>query len=174
MSEPICFSLFAQFNGLNGFLGYRGSLMLDVVFLAMFAVVPVMFWSIYQVRYHRRYALHKTTQLILAAVLLVAVTLFEIEMRINGWMDRAVPSRFWRDGRWNDWIDFSLAIHLACAIPTALLWIFVVVRALRQFPRPPQPGEHSRSHIFWARLAAIELFLTAVTGCVFYVLAFVA
>ena len=100
MSEPICFSLFAQFNGLNGFLGYRGSLMLDVVFLAMFAVVPVMFWSIYQVRYHRRYALHKTTQLILAAVLLVAVTLFEIEMRINGWMDRAVPSRFWRDGRW--------------------------------------------------------------------------
>ena len=31
-----------QFSGTNGFLGTRGSLMLDVVFLAMFAIVPVL------------------------------------------------------------------------------------------------------------------------------------
>ena len=88
--------------------------------------------------------------------------------------DRAKPSAFWKDGAFNDWIDASLMIHLACAIPTAVLWIVVIVRALRQFPKPPLPGEHSRSHIFWARLAAIELILTAITGCVFYLLAFAA
>ena len=165
---------FAEFNGIDGFIGFRGSLMLDVVFLAMFAVVPVMLWSIYQVRYHRRFQLHKTTQIVLGVVLLVAVLLFEIDMRINGWIDRAKPSPFWKDGAFNDWIDASLMIHLACAIPTAVLWIVVIVRALRHFPNPPLPGEPSRPHIFWARLAAIELILTAITGCVFYLLAFAA
>ncbi len=37
--------------------------MLDLVFLAMFAVIPIMAWSIYQVRYQGRYLLHKRVQL---------------------------------------------------------------------------------------------------------------
>ena len=45
--------------------------MLDVVFLAMFLVIPVMTWSIQQAK-AGRYTLHKRVQLILAAVLLAA------------------------------------------------------------------------------------------------------
>ena len=74
----------------------------------------------------------------------------------------------------NDWVDYSLLLHLACAIPTAVLWIVVIILAIRRFPKPPRPGEHSRSHIFWARCAAIGLFLTSLTGWIFYALAFVA
>ena len=48
--------------------------MLDVVFLAMFVVVPVMLYSIYLVRYRRRYRLHKRLQLGLGLILLMAVT----------------------------------------------------------------------------------------------------
>ena len=36
----------AEFHGINGFLGTRASIMLDVVFLAMFLVLPVLAWSI--------------------------------------------------------------------------------------------------------------------------------
>ncbi|HVW45670.1 MAG TPA: DUF420 domain-containing protein, partial [Solirubrobacterales bacterium] len=67
---------------------------------------------------------------------------------------------------------YSLGVHLLFAVTTALLWIFVMVRALRRFPCPPAPNDHSRSHIFWARLAAIDMLLTAVTGWAFYWLAF--
>ena len=83
-----------DYPGIDGFLGTRASLMLDVVFLAMFVVVPVMLWSIYQVKYRRRYLLHKRVQLTLALVLLAAVTLFEVDMRIHGWQQRAELSPY--------------------------------------------------------------------------------
>lgn len=170
---------FAQINvapqaGWNGILGTRASLMLDLVFLAMFAVVPVLWWSVRAVRVHRRFALHRRVQIGLGVVLGLTVTAFEVDMRLHGWRSRAEPSRFWRNGALNDAVDWSLVVHLACAIPTAFLWVFVIVQALRHFDRPPQPNEYSKRHRFWARLAAVELVLTATTGWVFYYLAFVA
>src|SRR3569623_1155393 len=158
-----------QYPGLDGFLGTRASLMLDVVFLAMFAVVPVMGWSIYLVKYRRRFLLHKRIQLALALVLLVTVELFEGDMRINGWIERAKDSPYF-----DTWVQRSLSIHLVFAVSTALLWIFVTVRALRRFPCPPTRIDHSRSHIFWGKLAAIDMFCSAITGWAVYWLAFVA
>lgn len=148
--------------------------MIDVVFLAMFAVIPVLFWSLYLVRRRGLYGWHKRIQITLALVLLLAVTAFELEMRLLGWQHRAEPSPFWRPGRWNDWIDWSLAIHLLCAIPTFFLWVMVIVQALRKFPHPPAPGPHSATHRRWGWMAAIGMTLTACTGWVFYWLAFVA
>jgi hypothetical protein len=158
---------------LPGFIpGSRGSLMLDVVFLAMFLIVPLMGASIYLVKYRRRFTPHKWLQLGMGIVLLVAVAAFEIDMRFfTEWEDMAQASRFWSDSGQN-WVWYSLIVHLCFAIPTPLLWIFVIVQALRKFPSPPRPNAYSPSHIFWARLAAVEMTLTAVTGWVFYVLAF--
>ena len=164
----------AEFGGLPGFLGTRGSLMLDLVFLAMFLVVPVMGWSIYLVRRRQRYELHRRIQLALGVVLALAVTAFEIDMRRYGWRDRAEPSAYWRAGAWNDVIDWSLLVHLSCAIPATVLWVVVIVRAQRRFPRPVRPNSHSADHRRWARLAALEMVLTAITGWVFYYFAFVA
>lgn len=162
-----------DFPGVEGFLGNRASFMLDVVFTAMFVIVPTMAWSIYQVKYHRRYQLHKNVQLGLALVLLVAVTLFEIDVRLHGWRARAVESPFY-DARWAyGLVNWSLWIHLVFAVSTSVLWAYVVVQALRQSPIPPTREEYVRSHRFWARLAAIDMALTAVTGCTFYTLAFV-
>ncbi len=109
----------------------------------------------------------------LGAVLLVTVALFETDMRINGWQDRAVASRFWTTAGLN-WIDVALSIHLCFAVTTALAWIAVIGRALANFPSPPQPGPHSAWHRRWAKLAAIDMLLTALTGWLFYCLAFVA
>ena len=78
---------------LDGFLGTRASFMLDVVFLAMFALVPVLAVSVWLVMYRQRYLLHKRIQLALGIVLLVTVVLFEIDMRANGWRAGRAPRR---------------------------------------------------------------------------------
>ena len=164
-----------SYPGINGFLGARGSLMLDVVFLAMFVVVPLLATSVYLVRYRRQYALHKKLQLTMAFVLLAAVLLFELDIRFNGWEQRAEPSPFFdAHNKWGCPAGISLIVHLSFAVPTLLLWIVVVVRALRNFSRPPTPGAHSRWHSRWGTVAAGGMVLTAVTGWFFYWLAFVA
>lgn len=143
--------------------------MLDVVALAMLAVLPVLAWSIWQVR-RGRYLLHKRTQLTLATVLLVAVVAFEADMRFfTDWRARATASPFY-----GTWVVPSLGIHLIFSVSTALLWTIVVIGALRHMPNPPGPSPYSPRHKFWARLAALDLLLTAVTGWIFYWLAFVA
>src|SRR5262245_11531055 len=98
-----------DFPGIDGFLGTRASLMLDVLVLGMLVVVVVLSWSIYQVKVHRRYVLHKWTQVVLGAMLLVVVVLFEIDVRLHGWEMRAfgilggrAPAAVW----------YALYIHL--------------------------------------------------------------
>jgi len=161
--------------GIDGFLGTRGSLMLDVVFLAMFVIVPVMGVSIYLVKYRRRYQLHKQIQLALGIVLLVSVAAFEVDMQwVTKWELRAVPSPYFDlQRKWTCPVGISLLVHLFFAVPTAVLWIYVIVQAMRKFPKPVGPNKYSGQHIFWARLAAFEMLMTAVTGWVFYTLAFV-
>jgi putative membrane protein len=168
-------------DGFLRFLGFRGSLMLDVVFLAMFAVLPALAASIYLVK-QRRYELHKKLQLALGIVLLLAVVAFEVDVRLNKWEPRAEPSPYFAgevsNGEVNmDWscpIGVALIIHLFFAIPTAFIWTIVIIQALRKFPDPPHPGMHSASHKFWGWLAVFEMFGTAITGWIFYYLAFVA
>jgi hypothetical protein len=158
----------------SGFLGTRGSFMLDLVFVAMFVALPAMFFSIWLARYRSRYAIHKKAQIMIGAVLLVTVVAFELEIRLKGWTHRAEPSPFWKEGRWNDWIDFSLATHLMFAIPTPILWVLTIVLAWWHFGTVPTPGPHSRVHVILGRISAASLGMTAVTGWIFYWLAFAA
>lgn len=158
-----------MYPGYDGFLGTRASLMLDVVFLAMFALLPVLAVSIWLVRSHRRFVWHKRIQLALASILGITVLVFEIDIRWHGWRERAMESPYYPQP-----VGLSLAVHLVFAVSTALVWAWVVGRALARFPVPPEPGPHSPSHKFWGWLAAIDLTLTSLTGWVFYYLAFVA
>lgn len=165
-----------DYDGIDGFLGTRASLMLDVVFLAMFLVVPALGWSVWLVRCRRNYLLHKRVQLALGIVLLAAVTAFEIDMRWSGWKHRAVESTYNGTWTWGEWgaVQTSLAVHLLFAVSTAVLWVVTIVAALRKMPHPPAPCPHSRLHKLLGRLSAIDMILTSLTGWIFYWLAFVA
>ena len=164
--------LLAQDAARRGLLPTRGTWMLDFVVLAMLIVIPIMIVSIYLVRFHRKYRFHKQVQLTLGILLLVTIAAFEIDMRIlsPNWRELAQASPFYSSGL----VQWSLLVHLCFAIPTLPLWVFVIVQALRKFPTPPEPCEYSQAHIYSARLAAVGMILTAVTGWVFYWLAFVA
>jgi putative membrane protein len=159
----------AIYPGIDGFLGTRASLMLDVLVLAMLVVVAVLCWSVYQVKYRRRYSLHKRTQICLGVALLIVVVLFEVDVRLHGWETRAAgpnesaPAIVW----------YSLYFHLIFAVSSLILWPVTIVLALRNFPNPPHPAVHSRVHIPLARIAAADMIITAFTGWTFYYLAFV-
>jgi putative membrane protein len=182
-----------DFPGIDGFLGTRASITLDLVFTAMFAVVPVMAWSIWLVKRRRRWELHKRMQLGLLAALGVAIVLFEIDMRfVSGWRERAMPSPYYESVEsagpvWSwlcltlcgmervpGWVYRGLVIHLVFAVSTTVLWVWTAWGALRHFPKPPAPNEYSASHRFWGWLAAADMVTTALTGWTFYWLAFVA
>jgi hypothetical protein len=158
------------FPGIDGFLGTRAPLMVDVVFLAMFAVVAVLAWSVFEVKVRRRYELHKWTQITLGTILLVTVILFEIDIRLHGWEERAANAI---GGHPMQTVYAALYIHLVFAISTVILWPTTIGLALTNFSNPPMPGPHSRVHIPLARAAAIDMVLTALTGWIFYWLAFV-
>jgi uncharacterized membrane protein YozB (DUF420 family) len=158
-----------QYPGIDGFLGTRASLMLDLIVVAIGGVLVILGWSVYEVKYRRRYELHKRVQIILAVVLLLAVTAFEIDIRLHGWEDRAAGQI---GGSASTVVRNVLLVHLFFAITTVILWPVVIIRALRHFPHPPAPAAHSRWHIFWARLAALDMLGTAVTGWLFYWMAF--
>jgi putative membrane protein len=163
------------YSGLPGFLGTRGSLMLDLVVVAMAVILPVLAWSVWLVRYRRRYELHKRVQTVLALVLLVTVLLFEIDMRVNGWRDRAEASPYYATASEGlSPVFLTLYVHLIFATTTAVLWSVVTIQAWRRFPSPALPGAHSGNHRLWGRIAALDMVATAVTGWVFYWLAFVA
>jgi len=163
-----------NFPGIDGFLGTRASFMLDVVFLAMLAIVPILCWSVYLVRYRRNYALHKKVQLVTGLVLLLAVVAFEVDVRfLSDWEVRAELSPYYQVEGWST-VWTALSIHLLFAVPTPLIWAAVIIRALKQFPRPPEPAAHGQSHRRWGYLAVVGMILTAITGWIFYYLAFVA
>jgi len=158
------------YPGVDGFLGTRAPLMVDVVFTAMFAVVAVLTWSIYQVKIRRRYSVHKWTQITLGAILLFVVILFEIDIRLHGWEERAAGKI---GGHPASTVYWALYGHLIFAISSVILWPITIALAIANFPSPPAPGPHSRIHIPLARTAAADMVLTAITGWVFYWVAFV-
>lgn len=144
--------------------------MLDLVVLGMIVVVAVLLTSVYLVRFKQKYRLHKQIQVSLGLLLLIVVTAFEVEMRFFvNWRDLAQASAYYESGV----VDRALWIHLCFAIPTPFLWIYVIVGALRNFDKDPRPNGYSPKHKRLAWIAVWGMVLTAVTGWVFFVLAFV-
>lgn len=155
----------------NGFLPTRGSFMLDFVVVAMFAVLAIMSISIGLARFRQQYQLHKLIQLVLGIVLLVTIVAFEVDLRFitKNWRELAEPSPYLANG----WVDRLLWLHLCFAIPTPLLWAWVIVQAMRKFDCPPKPNAYSPRHKLLARIAALLMIATAFTGWAFYAVAFV-
>lgn len=160
----------------SGFLGYPPStLMLDVVVSALVLVVPILLFSLFLVKVMKNFTAHRNVQLILAVVLLIAVVLFEIDMRLHGGWAQIVNQP---EGRLSPermaTIQMALYVHLVFAVSTPVLWGITIAGALRKFANPPVPSPYSRVHKILGWISVIDLTLTSVTGLVFYYFAFVA
>ncbi len=147
----------------------RASLTLDLIALVMVGTVPLLLYSIYLVRSKKNYRLHRRIQLILAAVLLIVVCLFELDIRLYGWRHLAEDSAYYES-----WVFPLLYLHLVIAVSTTLIWAYTLITALRRFANPPVPNSFSPHHKWIARLAAGGMICTAISGWAFYLVAFVA
>ena len=159
----------------DGFLGFRTSLMLDVVVCALVLVVPAIIYSLYLVKVKHQFAAHRNMQLGLAVVLLIAVGAFEVDMQMiqGGWQNVVAKREVPLTPEQLTAVRQVLWIHLVFAISSPLLWAVTIVLALKRFPKPLAPGPHSDLHkkLGWA--ATLDLVLTSVTGLWFYYVAFV-
>lgn len=136
----------------------------------MLLVLLILAFSVYLVRAKQNYKLHRLIQLVTASVLLVTLVVFEVDIRINGWRDLAEASPYFESGV----VDWSLWIHLMFAIPTPIVWGAVIWFGLAKFKESFHAGDFNRVHRFWGWIATALMAGTAVTGWIFYYLAFVA
>jgi hypothetical protein len=161
----------------RGFLGYDTTFMLDFVVCALVLIVPVLVFSIYQVKVRRNYRLHRNLQLFLGATLLVAVAAFEIDVQFvhGGWINivNKAGQAPRLEGEQLAAVRNILYVHLCFAISTPLLWALTIALALRRFPNA-LPSPHSGAHAKLGWLSTIDLVATSVTGLWFYYSAFVA
>lgn len=160
----------------DGFLGYRASFMLDFVVVALVLIVPLLLFSLYAVKYRRQYTLHRNLQLLLLAVLGVAIVAFEIDVQWlhGGWENLVAKRTPPLSPAQLSQVRTVLLVHLVFAISTPLLWGVTLYLALKHMPRPPAPCAHSLWHRRLGWLATLDLVLTSITGLMFYYAAFVA
>ena len=160
----------------DGFLGFRTSLMLDVVVCALIAVVPALLYSIYLVKYKHKFELHRKLQIILGVTLLVTVFAFEIDLHLvqGGWENIVAKREVPLSDSELSIVRSLLWVHLVFATSTPFLWGITIAYALKRFPSPPLPGDHSELHKKLAWISTIDITLTSVTGLLFYYFAFVA
>ncbi|RMG36224.1 MAG: DUF420 domain-containing protein [Planctomycetota bacterium] len=160
----------------HGFLGYDTSFMLDVVVSALVLLVPGLAAGIFAAK-RGRYRLHRNIQLTLACVLLIAVMAFEVDLQwVHGGWEKVVnkdPHHPRLTAAQLESVRRVLWLHLVFAISTPPLWATTIVLALRRFPNPPAPAEHSLLHRRLGWVSTIDLVLTSATGLWFYVAAFV-
>jgi hypothetical protein len=160
----------------RGFLGYNASLMLDVVVCALTLIVPALAWSVWLVKFRKRYRLHRSVQLILAGILLATVAMFEIDMRLQGGWEQIVnhdPDHPRLTGEALAAVRNVLYLHLFFAVSTPVLWAVTIGLALKRFPGALAPGTHSELHKKLGWLSVIDLVLTSATGLTFYYMAFI-
>lgn len=161
----------------DGFLGYRTSFMLDFVVVALVVIVPLLLISLWLVRFRQKYSAHRTMQLLLGFVLLIAVGAFEVDLQIvhGGWENIVAKQNLEPDvlERKISSVRPWLLFHLLFAVTTPFFWIATIVLALWKFPRPPQPGRHSRWHRRLGWVSTVDITMTSVTGLIFYYVAFV-
>jgi len=161
----------------NGFLGFPTTFMLDFVVCALVLIVPLLLFSLWLVKVRRNYLAHMRLQLALGAILLVAVTAFEVDIQwIHGGWENIVAKQSLSEidlvaniEHVRPWLMF----HLLFAVSTPFLWGTTIVFALKRFGTKPAPGLHSRLHTLLGWASTVDITLTSVTGLIFYYVAFV-
>ena len=106
----------------HGFLGTRADLLMDLVIVALVAVVPIVLFNWHLAR-AGRYPLHKTLQVGLAALLAAVVAVFEVNLRLQGGVFVATAaSTYAGTPTLNGWIY----VHTFFAITTLLVWAALI------------------------------------------------
>lgn len=152
-----------------GFLGTRADVLMDVVLIAML-ITPLLLACAIRLARRGAYLQHRTLQTGLLSVLLVAVVLFEIDVRMSGGSDAFLAGSRYLGTPLLRWI---LKVHIAVAVSSFALWTYVVGKAWRDRVEPA-PANFGPAHRRTGYLIFAGVTFTSVSGAVLYWLAFVS
>lgn len=155
---------------MEGFIPWsRANNILNLITIAMIIILPILAWSIWQVKIKKNYNLHKKLQITISLSLLVLVFIFELNIRKTDWRVYAKPSIYY------DTILLPfLTFHIVIASATFLIWLATLRGALKYFSNEAIPNQYSKHHKWLGRIGTLLMCTTAITGWIFYYLAFVA
>lgn len=148
-----------------GFLGTKALLYMDVVTL-YFATLPfLLMFSIYQA-IRKNYTLHYKSQMLILAVTVVMVLIFETGVRLSGGFAEYAP----RSPFSYDFLLIFLVVHIFIALMAVGGWVYLMIASYRSY----RDGtlENSQKHKKMGRWIFAALTLTSIMGCSIYVFLF--
>lgn len=153
----------------GGFLGNRSDLLMDIVVIAII-VTPLLF--LWAVRLARRgqYVRHRNLQTGLLGTLLIAVILFEVDIRVSGGTQAFMAGSPHLGSALLTWL---LRVHVVVAVLTFFVWLVLVVQAWRA-RMDVNPRLFSVTHRRFGYGVFGGTIFTAVSGVWLYWLGFVA
>ncbi|PCJ62828.1 MAG: DUF420 domain-containing protein [Planctomycetota bacterium] len=158
---------------MSGFFPYQATFMLDLVVVALLAVVPILVYGVILARL-KKYALHARVMTGLGIVVLVVVVLFEVDMRLHGSIKQIMIDAG-REDAYTSGFFTLLCIHIFFSVSTCAIWFWTIYKAIKKFGlKNTQPNEYSSTHKKLAILAIIDIVCVAVTGLMVYYFAFIA
>lgn len=149
----------------QGFLGTRADLLMDIVIVALLAVVPIVLYNWHLAR-RGDYPRHKALQITLATLLALVVGLFEYNLRLQGGIFVATAASSYAG---TPTLNFWIYLHTFFAITTLVIWIVLIALSLRRFPKPPAPNAFSGTHRLWGRVGMVWMLVTGLTSLPVYV-----
>jgi uncharacterized membrane protein YozB (DUF420 family) len=149
----------------DGFLGGRGDLLTDVVFVCNL-IAPV--WAAAAARVARRgqHDRHMRLQLILWIVMLVNLFALEGDIRMSGGSGSLIAGSPYEG---TTLLSVVFLMHIVPAVATYLLWFGLVVVTYR---RRASLGAFSRRHRTLGKVVIAGLIWTALSACSVYYLTF--
>lgn len=153
----------------RGFLGTRADLLMDVVFVSTLATPFILVWAI-RLAQQRQLEKHRLVQTLLLAVLLVAVALFEVDVRLSGGSGSLMKGSSYAGTGLLRGITLA---HVLANVVTFIAWLVLVVKSRRRF-NTELPGAFTPSHRRLGRFVLGGTVFGALSAVVMYGLGFVA
>ena len=147
-------------------LGNGAPLALDLIVVALTVLLPVLAASIVAIRRGQR-RLHRSLQIAITVALVVSLLLFEFQIRnLGGWRE-SIADRNLSESQLSA-ITAMLIVHLIFSVTTPAFWLAALISSTKAWT-----GRRPQVHHWLGRLAALDLVLTAITGWVWYAMAYV-
>ena len=159
-----------QFNLPPSIFGGRCDILMDIVVIFMVIILPMLWYSVQEVKYKKAYKKHRKIQLYMFIILFFVVLLFEYDMKQNGGIFEMVKGSSY-EGTF--FLNFMIYLHTFLSITTSLIWLVLIVVSLLKFGKNPQPNTFSKRHKFWGRIGMWDMALTCITGLILYIFGFI-
>lgn len=152
----------------SGFLQTRGDLLMDLVIVAFIVILPLLLVS-WRAARAKQYRKHKLIQLALAGTLLIAVGLFELDLKLSGGIFALTAASAYAG---TVLLNSLIYGHTLVAILSAIIWLVLVVASLRRFPNPPASNDFGATHRFWGRMGMIFMMASGLSALPLYYVGF--